>query len=265
MNSYFRRLAERATGAVAQPVPNVPASAAVAAIDDPFERVIYDPPLYPSVARTASPRAPNTLEPVASEPATPELTREAPRSVLEPEVNAITPHAPPAPLRRDSPFSEAHDLPPKRDAPAFPPIAEPMSVVRPPAPEEVHNVRTVERSVEPPPPERIETRLIREREIVHERIERLRAADVRTRAAGLREAPTASMAAPAPVQRIMPAVEPPAPPEPSDQPRLVIGRLRVDVVPAPAPLSPPKPQVRRSSPRASLRPTPPRVFGLRQT
>ena len=114
---------------------NVPASAAVAAIDDPFERVIYDPPLYPSVARTASPRAPNTLEPVASQPAAPELTREAARSVLEPEVDAITPHAPPAPPRRDSPFSEARDLHPKRDAPTFPPIAEPMSVVRP-APEE---------------------------------------------------------------------------------------------------------------------------------
>jgi hypothetical protein len=241
MSGYFARLVTRAAGNVGAIAPTT--SRPPAESGDPFEATA---PLETAPARaselepvpvplsqtgtaaamalpTPAKQAPSVLREVRS-------TASEPARLVEPRMDAlVAPPSPPAPPPEDietsaNPWPHVPE-PPRRDpSPDAPMVAEPAKVA-PALPPTAPRVEEPARNENAEKPER-EPALIEPR-----------------------QQPVMPVPAPQPLARAVPQTLEPqrterttAPPQPEQEPRLVIGRMRVDVLPAPAPPTrPPQP------------------------
>jgi hypothetical protein len=242
MPEYTRRLVERIVGRPAAPVL---APRPVPAFTQPDETdplaalgpraAPATPPLAPALA-SAAPIIPTLAEPRRSISEWPGLASPLPRERRAPEPL-------PAPVERD-----AGPWPPRR--PAVEPIEERLPL--PTAPSESPRLLAPEAPLPPAPPPPIPPDGPPQLERPTPRLEPRLPDRERAEPPGPSRRET-SVAAPPPVERLSPAPSP-LPPSPAPaEPRLVIGKVVVEIVP-PAP-----PAVRVVPPPAA--PLPPRPFG----
>jgi hypothetical protein len=271
MSRYFARLAARSTGAVAAPLPPGPARTEAEA--DPFQEApatksdaVRNP--QRTQATTTSPAMPMTAELASPKPP-------AVHPVMEPLATRTTPES--------APIAEAVARPPKstpREA-----AAPPRTPKAPQAPAEMPRAtlsatrQTATPKVEPQRVERpaaaaapspaARVRAVQGRPPVEERVSPPPAAASPTKEVAPAKAPPLSMAPELRTgsigERRLEAPRPDAPEAPQDDgPRLVIDRLRVDVLPAaPAPSRVTRVVERRRAPEAAA-PTSQLRYGLGQ-
>jgi len=275
MSRYFARLVARAAGAETPAPIAPPLPAPSSALSDPFEmsaplesappepRRVQRVPPPPPVIAPAPPKEDAPLRPpLPLDPPLPSLSLPVggpPPSTTEPRAAEPPGRTPPVPAPiapEPIPMASARTMPSSVPSSAPGRSAGPPQVLKPPPPPAVTSS-----SVAPPSQE--------------ERAQEKRAEPPRAPVAPSPRRPAIEHSEPPPLLRIIgeaPDLHPPLPkgPDPaaaaSEQPRLVIGRMRVEVTSAPAPPAPQAVRVieRRSTRAASSGPPSSLRFGLGQ-